>query len=331
MELHRYLSQSTNPWFNQAVEDVLFNSLSPGQCVLFVWRNRSSVNIGKDQNPWLVCNTRNVHRKSLSIVRRHTYGGAIYQDPGHTNFSLMGNANDINTAVVKGILTTLIGKLKIKAECNDNNEIMIGKKKISNTATSIVNGNFMQHCTIRVQTDLSAVEEFMLQHEENDNQTSSITTKYGNLCESNPRIQHETIERALASACSEHFTVMPQERRLNINPLPDLPGLGTKLHLISSWDWNYGQSPPFHRQLNGRFRWGTIQLELTIIKGTIAYIHCDCTNPLRILFNTFSERMMGYPYQAKSVMPVISTMMVDFGESQHELFQFARWLENEFT
>ncbi|MGF1761153.1 lipoate--protein ligase [Photobacterium sagamiensis] len=329
MELHLYLSKSTNPWFNQAVEDVLFNSLSPGQCVLFVWRNRSSVNIGKDQNPWLVCNTQNVHRKSLSIVRRQTYGGAIYQDPGHTNFSLMGNTNDINTAVVKDILTILIDKLKIKAKCNENNEIVIGKKKISNTATSIVNGNFMQHCTIRVQADLSAVDEFMKRQRTNDDETSSIINKYGNLCDSNPLIQHKAIEKALASACREHFSLIPQERILDINPLPDLPGLGTKLHLISSWDWNYGQSPSFHRQLNGRFTWGTIQLDLTIIKGTIAHIHCHTTSRLSILFNTFSDRMIGYPYQAKSVMPVVCTMMVDFGEKQHELLQFASWLENE--
>jgi len=39
--------------------------------------------------------------------------------------------------------------------------------------------------------------------------------------------------------------------------------------------------------------------------------------------------MVGYPYQVKSVMPVICTMMVDFGESQHELLQFASWLEKE--
>jgi lipoate-protein ligase A len=329
MELHTYLSLSTNPWFNQAVEDVLFNSLKKNQAILLIWRNRPSINIGKDQNPWLVCNTKNVHKSNLSIVRRQTYGGAVYQDPGHSNFSIMGNELAINSATVNAILKSFLEQLKITGQVNNNNEIIISNKKISNSIDTIVDNKFLQHCTIRVNADISVVESFTNRKYE-ESAPSRLIQKYGNLSDSKPFIRHEDIEHALMNACSQYLNVSTKGHRLNINPLPNLPGLGKKLHVISSWDWNYGQSPEFNRQLIGHFSWGKIELNITVIKGTIQYVSYKSPPRFEPILAHFSKVIIGYPYQTKSVTSVTGTLMIYFSDTHTALLEFSNWLEKEW-
>jgi lipoate---protein ligase len=330
MELHTYLSLSTNPWFNQAVEDVLFNSLKKNQAILLVWRNRPSINIGKDQNPWLVCNTQNVHKNNLSIVRRQTYGGAVYQDPGHSNFSIMGNELAINSATVNAILQAFLEELKLIGQVNNNNEIIISDKKISNSVDTIVDNKFLQHCTIRVNADISVVESFTnRQYEESE--PSRLLQKYGNLSDSKPFIiSHENIEHTLINACCKCLNVSTKGRRLNINPLPNLPDLGKKLHVISSWDWNYGQSPEFNRQLIGHFSWGKVKLDITINKGTIQYVSYESPSRFEAILAHFAKIIIGYPYQTKSIISVMGMLMINFSGSHKTLLEFANWLEKEW-
>ncbi|CAG23240.1 lipoyl protein ligase domain-containing protein [Photobacterium profundum] len=329
MELQTYLSLSTNPWFNQAVEDVLFNSLKKNHAILLIWRNRPSINIGKNQNPWLVCNTQNVHKSNLSIVRRQTYGGAVYQDPGHSNFSIMGDQLAINSTTVNTILTLFLEQLKLIGRVNNNNEIIISEKKISNSVNTIVDSKFLQHCTIRVNTDISVVESFTnRQYEESD--PYRLLQKYGNLSDSKPFINHETIEQALMNACCKHLNVSTEGQRLNINPLPNLPGLGKKLHVISSWDWNYGQSPEFNRQLIGHFSWGKVELDITVIKGTIQYVSFKTPPLFEPILAHFSKVIIGYPYQTKSITSVMGTLMIHFSDSHKALLEFGNWLEKKW-
>ncbi|MGF1860908.1 lipoate--protein ligase [Photobacterium profundum] len=329
MELKTYLSLSTNPWFNQAVEDVLFNSLKKNQAILLIWRNRPSINIGKDQNPWLVCNTQNVHKNNLSIVRRQTYGGAVYQDPGHSNFSIMGDQLAINSTTVNTILKLFLEQLNLIGRVNHNNEIIISEKKISNSVNTIVDSKFLQHCTIRVNTDISVVESFTnRQYEESD--PYRLLQKYGNLSNSKPFINHETIEQALMNACCKHLNVSTKGQRLNINPLPSFPGLGKKLHVISSWDWNYGQSPEFNRQLIGHFSWGKVELDITVIKGTIQYVSFKTPSLFEPILAHFTKVIIGYPYQTKSITSVMGTLMIHFSDSHKALLEFGNWLEKEW-
>ncbi len=69
------LSDSTDPWFNLAVEDTIFRSMPADQRVLFLWRNADTVVIGRAQNPWRECKTDRMEQDKVKLARRQTGAG----------------------------------------------------------------------------------------------------------------------------------------------------------------------------------------------------------------------------------------------------------------
>lgn len=329
MKLTAYISQSKNPWFNQAAELTFLDNTLKDRVILLVWQNRESINIGRTQNPWFVCNTRQAKQNRVNIIRRQTAGGALYQDPGHSNFSLLSRTEQLPASAIKTILTRMLELLAVNASINQQNEIVIQNRTVSNTASLTENSNTLIHSAIRVNSNLSAIDEYMTSG--NRKPRLNVIDNYSNLCEINSAVTHSKLQNALIKASSEYFGSDADINHIDINPLPPIAGLGERYHRISSWDWNYGQSPNFSRHIEKQFSWGKVTLNLQVIQGTIKQIHCSSNQRFTSLFRRFCEKLTGYPYQAKSVMPVICTLLIDFSSNHTELLEFARWLEYELS
>ena len=82
-------NESTDCYFNLALEEYVFSSLDPSQSYLLLWRNHNTIVVGKHQNTVQEINAAYVKENGIHVVRRMSGGGAVYHDLGNLNFTFI--------------------------------------------------------------------------------------------------------------------------------------------------------------------------------------------------------------------------------------------------
>lgn len=73
-----YISNINDPYINLSIEEWLLRDTDPEKYILYLWRNRPCVVIGRNQNPFLECNLGFMQQHNIPLVRRRSGGGAVY-------------------------------------------------------------------------------------------------------------------------------------------------------------------------------------------------------------------------------------------------------------
>ena len=77
-----------NPWINLALEEYYLVNNTKNQIILFLWQNKDTVVIGRNQNPWSECNLP-LMEEDMSVLHAGLPGRALFfHDIGNLNFSL---------------------------------------------------------------------------------------------------------------------------------------------------------------------------------------------------------------------------------------------------
>lgn len=101
-----YISQSRDPFINLSIEHYLLQKSHPDSAVLFLYVNRPSIIIGRNQNPWLEVNlgllqaarggnpedrpqTEPSDLGDVDLVRRRSGGGTVFHDEGNVNWTVI--------------------------------------------------------------------------------------------------------------------------------------------------------------------------------------------------------------------------------------------------
>ena len=93
-----YVSRSTDPYLNLAIEDHLLRTSPHDAAILFLYTNRPCVVIGRNQNPWLETDlglltagrtTTVFGLGNIDLVRRRSGGGTVFHDEGNVNWSII--------------------------------------------------------------------------------------------------------------------------------------------------------------------------------------------------------------------------------------------------
>ena len=104
---------TTDPSYNLAMEQYVFDCLPRDRMYFMLWQNDNAIIVGKYQNTLSEINLEAVERRGIRVVRRLSGGGAVYHDMGNLNFTFItdaasGTALDMNLFCQPVIQTTLI-------------------------------------------------------------------------------------------------------------------------------------------------------------------------------------------------------------------------------
>lgn len=141
--------------------------------VLFLWRNKPTIIIGKHQNPWKECRVQLLEQDGVVLARRRSGGGCVYQDLGNSVFSFLNPISDFSKEDYKTmnneVLLAGLKKLGIHdAEATGRNDLCVGGRKVSGSAYKLSLGKrdgsgrkALHHGTMLLNLDLTALERYL--------------------------------------------------------------------------------------------------------------------------------------------------------------------------
>jgi len=327
-----FISASNNPWFNLAVEDCIFRSMSTDQRVLFLWRNADTVVIGRAQNPWKECHTQRMAQDDVRLARRQTGGGAVFHDLGNTNFTFMAGKPEYNKGVSTGIVLNALNDLGIEGYANGRNDLVTGEgddmRKFSGSAYRETPDRGFHHGTLLLDADLSRLANYLNPDPKKLEAKGirSVRSRVVNLNEINENIDHKLVCDAIVRRFCEYFDETPNIECISPDEEPDLPEFNEKFNVQKSWDWNFGKTPKFTHTLDERFRWGGVELHFdvkyAIIGDTQIFTDSLVPEPLE----AFSEKLKGVPYSPENISACINDVIQFFPKYREELEDVKQWI-----
>lgn len=262
MKLQFIVSDQTNPYWNIAVENYL---VEHADCVvLYLWKNRRTVVIGQNQNPFSEVNVDALEADGGYLMRRRTGGGAVYHDDGNLNFSFVAPKALYDQQRQFGVIQRAVESFGLHTELSGRNDILAEGRKFSGNAFSKGQKNDLHHGTLLISGDMSDLARYLKPKPAKlqKHGVQSVRSRVVNLAELNPEITPESIVPSLRAAfegvyggCAEEVSFEDVIRRPEVRRLYEE---------FASDEWKYGKWRTFIAQRSAQFDWGGVELSLTI-------------------------------------------------------------------
>lgn len=269
-----------DPFLNIAAETYLYESADPETEVLFLWRNSKSVIIGRNQNPYKECKLSEMEKRGVLLVRRHTGGGAVYHDPGNSNFSFVSPQFRYNKDRNCAALLAALADVGVVAELKGRNDIVSEGQKISGHAYRYNGRNALHHGTLLRQVDMQTLEAVLNPSKEKlqSKGVESVRARVKNLSQ----VKHEQFGDALSHRWREQWPDAPVESRdVMEDDMLQWPGVKEQRESLAAWDWRFGLSPQFSLNVTKKFPWGLFDVHCDWDAGRVvrSVIYSDCLWP----------------------------------------------------
>ena len=271
--LKRIRTDCADPYRNLAVEKLLTLGAREGECILFLWRNRRTVVIGRNQNAWEECAVRRLEEDGGHLARRLSGGGAVYHDLGNLNFSFAVRQADYDPARQSGVILRAARKLGVPAERTGRNDFEAGGRKFSGSAYYETRGFCCHHGTVMMDVDTEALAKYLTVSgtKLRSKGVASVRSRVVNLRELCPDITAESLEEAISEAFDEEYGLRAEP--LEPGRLKEEEILREAAEL-SSAAWLFPPRIPFTAALENRYAWGGIRVELLVRGDRVVRAEC---------------------------------------------------------
>lgn len=304
-----FLSRSFSPYENLATEKYITSHLTKREVVLFLWRNRDTIVIGRNQNCWRECRVSEFLESGGRIARRLSGGGAVYHDEGNLNFSFIYPEGEFSTEEGLDVIARACRAHGIEAEISGRNDILTKGAKFSGNAFYSLTGEngvkgVCHHGCILISADTGRLAEFLNVSKEKleSKGVKSVRSRVVNLGSIAEGLTAEGFTESLASAFDEKMGVAAESCELTGEALDEIKKDAEQL---ASDEWIFGRKIDFTDSFGARFPWGEIRLDFKVSAGVVSEcgVYSDSMDPS--ISATLEAALTGLPFSAKELENVI--------------------------
>lgn len=304
----RFLAtENTIPYENLALEEYLTFHVEKGECILYLWQNRHTVVIGKNQNCWKECKVNYLEEDKGYLVRRLSGGGAVFHDIGNLNFTFCVRKEDYDVEKQLEVIVAAVKKLGLDAQKTGRNDITIEGRKFSGNAFYESNGYCYHHGTILIDVDKGNMSKYLNVSKEKlaSKSVISVKSRVANLTEFCPAVTVADMKGKLIQAFGEVYSEKPyvlEASRLNQEEIEQLA------ERFASWEWKYGRKIPFSYEMSRRFPWGDIDIQVSVNQGVIEAVNVFSDAMEQAFIEEISEKLKDCAYEEKNMVRAIATI-----------------------
>ncbi len=142
--------------FFLAMEEFLAREKNQGDDLFFTWQVDSTVIFGRNQVIDNEVNLDYCRIHGIAFYRRKSGGGCVFADRSNLMMSYITRSDEVTTtfAHYMQMVADMLGDLGIAATTTQNNDVLIGGRKVSGNAFYHIPGHSIVHGTMLFDTDM---------------------------------------------------------------------------------------------------------------------------------------------------------------------------------
>lgn len=317
--MYWYAMKSHDIRRNLATEQYLMNNKKFDEPLVLFYYEGPCIIVGRNQNTLEEINQKYVEEQGITVTRRLSGGGAVYQDLGNLCFSFVVDSDSEEFGDFKSFVQPIVDALHAMgattAEVSGRNDILVDGKKFSGNAMYSHSGKTFSHGTLMLDVDQDVIAHAL--NVPADKMKSkgikSVRSRVTNLKPFlAPQYQDLTVPEFRDTLLKELFHVddlakiADKEVQIADSEQAAIDKIFNDYY--ANWDWVYGNSPEFTVKKRQHFTAGTIDARLMITAGKIEKITFfgDFFGPGDA--TELADKLAGVRYDRKDVATVLNSV-----------------------
>lgn len=305
MMLFVQTKEGNDPAVNLATEEYLLKEIEIEEPLLLLYINRSSVIIGRNQNPFEEINEDFVTEHQIPVIRRISGGGTVYHDLGNLNYSLISNDDGHtlrNYLKFTEPIITALQEMGVPVSLNERNDLVIENRKVSGTAQFSYKGKILSHGTLLYDANLDDLRQ-TLQVKPKGITSKAIQSRRSHVVNIKPFLAESIGMDRFKVRLLQHLFKAKED--LPVFVLDE--GAYQRIEEIAknkyrTWEWNVGESPNFQLK-NAKIsdQVGKLEISVEVKRGLIDQIRVSGLENHKEEISNIKSLLQGVRYEKEAI------------------------------